>query len=187
MGNSVILKIIMYPGFLFFLIFFVLLIPTIYAAVIGAPPAPTHKSRIKQIIKIAKIQPSDKFYELGSGTGRVMIEVARKTGAEVIGFELSPIFYFITLFNLKLHGIKRFKLFFGNFLRADFKKADVVFCFLMPNTMDRLRKKFKQELRPGTRIISYIFEIKNWIPYAVIKDNKKPPVYFYKIETTRRT
>jgi len=165
-----------------FLILFILLIPTAYAAVIGAPIAVVSKSRVKEIMDIADIKPRDKFFELGTGTGRMMIAVAKNTDAKVIGFELSPIFYFITLLNLKLNNIKNYKLIFKDFFTANLKEANIIFCFLMPKTMEKLKGKFERELAPGTKIISFVFEIKGWIPYAMIKSNKKLPVYFYKIK-----
>lgn len=115
------------------LIFLILLIPTAYAGIIGAPIAITSKSRIREIIRLAEIKPDDKFYELGSGTGRVMVVVAKHSKAEVVGFELSPIFYFITLINLKVNRIKKYKLFLKNFQNADLEEADIIFCFLIPN------------------------------------------------------
>lgn len=164
------------------LVILILLIPTIYASLIGAPIALTSRSRIKEIIRIADIKPSDKFYELGTGSGRVMVSVAKHSEADVVGFELSPIFYCISLLNLKINGIKKYKLFLKDLFTADLGKADIVFCFLMPKAMEKLRQKFEKELKSGTRIISYAFEIKDWTPYTMIKGNQKLPVYFYKID-----
>jgi len=160
----------------------ILAIPTGYAAIIGAPPAPTDKTRIKEIIKVAGIKPNHKFYELGSGTGRIMVLTAKMSGAEVIGFELSPIFYLISLLNLKMHRVKKYKLYLKNFFNANLKEADVVFCFLMPNAVEKLKSKLKQELKAEAKIISYVFEIKGWTPYTVIEGNQKLPVYIYQMQ-----
>lgn len=165
-----------------FLLLFILLIPTAYAAVIGAPIAVVSRSRVKEIINIAEIKPQDKFFELGAGTGRMMVAVAEKTGVRFIGFELSPIFYFITLLNLKLHNIKNYNLYLRDFFTLNLKEANVVFCFLTPKTMEKLKRKFEKELIPETKIISFAFKIRGWIPCAVIKDNKELPVYFYKLK-----
>ena len=51
----------------------------------------------------------------------------------------------------------------------------------MSKTMEKLKDKLLKELKSGTKIISYTFEIKGWMPYAIIEENKKLPVYFYKI------
>ncbi len=69
-----------------------------------------------------------------------------------------------------------------NFFNANINEADIVFCFLIPKTMEKLKDKFIKELKPETKIISFAFQIKGWVPYAVIQGGRKPPVYFYKIK-----
>ncbi len=170
---------------IFILILLILALPTAYAAIIGAPIALTSKSQIEEIIKTADLKDGETFYELGTGTGRVMASIAKVTenkNIKVVGFELSPIFYLITLLNLKLRGIKNYKLHYKNFFNADLKEANIIFFFLMPKPMEKLKEKFIKELKPGTKVISYAFEIKNWSPYVVIKENKKLPIYFYQIK-----
>lgn len=156
------------------------MIPTAYAAIIGAPLLITSKLRIKDILNRAGIKDGDKFYELGTGTGRVMVAVANHTGAEVIGVELSPIFYFVTLLNLKINRVKNYKLYLSNFFKVNFGDADAVFCFLIPKSMNKLAKKFNSELKPGAKIISFAFPIECWIPYKTIGGDNEPRIYFYK-------
>lgn len=166
---------------LFFLILFFIMIPTAYAAAIGAPPAFTDKSLIEEIIRISGLKRGETFCELGTGTGRVIAAVSKRKDIKVIGFELSPPLYFITLLKLKLSRQKNHKMLFKNFFNANLKEADVIFCFLMPKTLEKLKKKFSNELKPGTRIISYVFKIESWKPYFVLKKENKAAVYFYKI------
>ena len=163
------------------IILLILLVPTVYASVVGAPLAITSKSQLKKIIHEAEIKPKDKFYELGAGTGRVMIAVAKMSGAKVVGFELSPIFYLIALLNLKIHNIKNYELYCKNFFNTDLKQADIVFCFLMPKALKKLKQKFERELQPNTKIISFYFQIPDLIPYKTIETHNQPPVFFYKI------
>ena len=101
---------------LIILILLVLLFPTVYASIIGAPITLTSNSQIEEIIKIADIKDGDIFYELGTGTGRIITAFAKNKNIKVVGFELSPIFYLITLLNLKLHGIKNYRLYYKIFL-----------------------------------------------------------------------
>lgn len=167
--------------FLILSILLILLLPTAYAAIIGAPIVLTKKSLIAEIIKNSNFKNGETFYELGTGTGKIMAAVAQK-GIKTVGFELSPIFYLITLLNLKLRGAKNYELYRKNFFKEDLSGADVLFCFLTPKAMDKLKSKFLEELKPGAKIISYVFKIKDWSPYAVIKENGKAPLYFYQIK-----
>ena len=158
-----------------------IVLPTAYAAIIGAPLAPTNKESLEDIIKTAGLKDGDIFYELGTGTGRVITAFAENEKIKCAGFELSPLYYFITLINLKLKNRKNYKLFYKNFFKADLSDANVIFLFLMPRVMEKVKKKFLIELKPGTKIISYAFEIKSWKSYETIKKQGKLPVYFYKI------
>ena len=157
------------------------LLPTAVAGVIGAPLAITNKEALAQAIKKAGIAPGDKFYDLGCGTGRVLKEVAKETGAEVVGFELSPIYYLIAWFNLKINRVKNYKLYLRNFYQANLSDADIVFCFLMPKTLSKLKTKLETELKPGAKVISYCFEIPGWPASKVIKKDKQLPVYIYQL------
>jgi len=162
------------------IVLFILAIPTAYAAVIGAPLVLTSKSRVREIIDKAEIKEGDKFYELGTGTGRVMVAVAKYSGAKVIGIELSPLFYLITILNLKINRVKKYELFLENFFKSDLRGADIIFCFLIPRTMVKLKEKFSKELEPGAKVISFAFPIEGWVPYEIIRGGKKPSVYFYR-------
>ncbi len=152
-----------------------------YAGLIGAPLALTSKTRLKDIINKAEIKESDNFYELGTGTGRVIRAVAEKTGARVTGFELSPVYFFLSWLNLILAKVQKYKLFNKNFFHADLSGADVVFFFLMPKSNERLKIKLTKELKPGSRVVSYAFKIADWTPYYSIVDNHNPSIYFYRI------
>ena len=53
-----------------------------------APYVPTKMDNIRKILKLAGCKKGKKFYELGSGDGRVVMEAA-KLGANSIGIEQS--------------------------------------------------------------------------------------------------
>lgn len=70
----------------------------------------------------------------------------------------------------------------GDFLKKDLGDADVIFCYLMPKAMERLKKKFERELKPGARVISRAFPIHGWEPVEVFHFSKRSPkVYLYRI------
>ncbi len=127
------------------------------------------------------MEQGDKFYDLGSGTGRVLIAAARRSKAEVTGIELSPIFYLITILNFRLNNIIKYELRLEDFFKSDLRKADVVFFFLTPKAIERLKNKLTKELKPGAKVISFAFHIEGWAPYRVISGGNMPSAYFYRI------
>lgn len=162
------------------LIFLILYGLSIYSAFIGAPFVATPKKAIKEIFEIAAIKPSDKFYDLGAGDGRALIMAEKKFGAKAIGFELAPLVYLLARLNMFFRKTKNAKLYFRNFYKQNLSDADVIFCFLSIHAMEKLKSKFERELKPGAKIISYSFSLRNWEPKKVIT-GYPGKVYLYEV------
>jgi predicted RNA methylase len=126
-----------------------------------------------------KPKPGENFYDLGSGTGRSMLIASKKFNLNIFGFELSSPIAAISKFNFWINGVKKSKINLKNFYNEDLSNADIIFCFLTPKAMLRLKDKFEKELKPGTRIISYAFSIPNWNPDKVIFNNTPGKTYCY--------
>lgn len=150
-----------------------------YAARIGAPTVATRRARIKDILEIANLQAGDVVYDLGSGCGDMVRAFAAIDGVRVVGFELSPLAYAASHISLASCRIKNARILFKNFFCAPLGDADIVYCFLMPHSMQKLKEKFARELKPGTRVISFAFKIDGWEPKYVLRGNNLPPVFFY--------
>lgn len=58
-------------------------------------------------------------------------------------------------------------------MKADLRQADVIFCYLFPHIMAQLEPKFKTELKPGAKVISYAFQLPNIRPAKVVKSIPK--------------
>jgi hypothetical protein len=59
----------------------------------------------------------------------------------------------------------------GDLFSADISAATVVTLFLSPTITRELEPKLRQELRPGTRIVSHQFGIGKWAPEATVRVN----------------
>jgi len=168
---------------MFFVSLFVLalMIPTVYAAAIGAPFVATSRARRKEILNLMELKAGDIVYDLGAGTGDMMLFFAKKHGVKVIGFELSPLLCAIAQSRIFINGMSNASLRLKNFFTADLGPATVVYCYLMPKTIEKLRNKFERELKRGTKIVSFAFPLKWLKPYAVISGSGMPKVFFYRI------
>lgn len=160
-----------------------LLIPTAYASVIGAPIALTDRVLIEKMVQKTALKPGQLFYELGTGTGRVISAFSKNPDITAVGFELSPIFYFWTLLNILTRRNATLRL--ENFFKADLGAADAIFFFLMPKTIKKLKQKLEKELKPGAVVISYIFPVAGWEPSEIIKEKSRGAVYFYAVDRNR--
>jgi cyclopropane fatty-acyl-phospholipid synthase-like methyltransferase len=147
------------------------------------PYVPSRKKIVNHIIKLANLKNGEKIYDLGCGDGRFLFEAERQAKIEATGFEAAPIPYLLAHFKKWISG-SRVQILMRNFFHADLKDADVIFCYLGPETMTALAEKFKKECRRGTRIYSHTFSISSMKPYQTWPKNsatKLPTIYLYKV------
>jgi protein-L-isoaspartate O-methyltransferase len=125
----------------------------------GALFVPTHEKTVKEIVRLAEITPGVIAADIGSGDGRIVIELA-KAGAKVTGFEIVRVLAWWSNRRIKQLGLENTALIKRtDFWKEDFSRYDRVVVFGITHIMDRLSKKLKLELRPGTLIISNGFEL----------------------------
>jgi hypothetical protein len=106
-------------------------------------------------LKKAGVRKNSIVYDLGSGNGDVLI-FAHMLGARSYGVEISPFYYLLSL--LRTFSHRDVSVIFGDIRKVNLKKADIVYCYLLPKFLSELKGKFEQE-RPK-KIISIGFEIK---------------------------
>lgn len=155
----------------------ILLMPTAYAGKIGAPYAPTKLAVVRKAFKALEIDDKETVVDLGVGDGSIVIEAA-KTGAKAKGYELSPIMWVIAWVRSLKYPNASIK--FANFYKQSIKDATIVFIFLMPNNMERLKKYLAtQEMPNGKLLLSYAFPLKGIDPLTVVREDKAGAIYVY--------
>jgi SAM-dependent methyltransferase len=157
------------------LVALVFLVTALFAS--AAPWLPAWKKDTERILKLAAPRAGQKFFDLGCGDGRIVCAAA-KTGALATGLELS-LFPFILAKARALLAKNSGQILFRDLFRFDLSQADIVYFFLTPPIMPRLRAKLETELRAGTKVISYAFAITGWTPSQIdtIPDGRTIYVY----------
>lgn len=128
----------------------------------GAPWEPTTMKMVHTMLEMALVGPNDVVYDLGSGDGRIPIVAAHTYGAHAVGIEIDPLRFVLSWLAVRFLGLQdRVKIRRGDIFKADLHEATVVTCYLLQDTNDRLFTKFRQELAPGTRVVSntHIFQL----------------------------
>uniref|UniRef100_A0A7S3V4K3 DOT1 domain-containing protein n=1 Tax=Chaetoceros debilis TaxID=122233 RepID=A0A7S3V4K3_9STRA len=156
----------------------------------GAPFLPTSAKgigvmfrelkKLPQIVKKIQQKKEIRFLDLGSGDGRVVFRAAREGYFyKSIGYEINPVLHAVAC----LRGITpkyvhntKFKM--QDLWSVDLTKADVVAVYGLYPIMDKLGKKMKSELRPGSIVVSNVFTIPGWKPLSGSSSDK---VHFYSI------
>lgn len=125
-----------------------------------APWWRTSKKIAIRMCKLAKVKRNDIVYELGSGDADALI-TSSQVAAKGVGIEIDPLRYLISKLKVRLSKReKKVMIIRGNFFDENISEATVVFVYLVPKTLDKLIPKFKKELKKGTRIVSYRYEMK---------------------------
>lgn len=119
----------------------------------------SHKTA-QAICRLAKIKKGEIVYDLGSGDGTALITAVKEFAACGVGIEIDPIRYWISKMRIQRNGLsKKIKVVRKNFFQENIKDADAVFVYLVPKALEKLLPKFKKELKKGTRIVSYVYEM----------------------------
>ncbi len=158
-----------------------LLIPTLTALIKGAPFVPTPMERVKKMLALAKIRPHEKVYDIGCGDGRMVYLAAKDYDANSVGLELSPLVYLLAKIRHFFWHSKA-KIYFTDFRFKNLSDANVIVCYLLPESLGRLQEKLEKELKKGTRIISYAFPIGTWKEKERVERDRKhnlAPIWVY--------
>jgi predicted RNA methylase len=138
----------------------------------------TKRKIARAAFKMVKLSKKDTVYELGSGEATALIVASQDFGAKGIGIEIEPFRFLLSKISIMRKDLSsEIKLIRGNFFEEDLSGATVVYVYLVPKTLNRLIPKFKKELKKGTPIISYKYEMK----LPLIKEDKINELRLYKI------
>lgn len=162
------------------IVFAVWLVWKYWTLSLGAGFDPTPMNKVYKMLNLARVSKDDILYDLGSGDGRIVITAAKRCGAHAVGIEADPFRFFFSWFLVLLLGeSKKIKMRFGNFFKKKINDATVVTVFLYGPTNNKLKSKFQKELKPGTRVVSYIWTFDDWeLEDCIPEDN----IYLYVIK-----
>lgn len=156
------------------------LLSTIISLGFGSPSGETSETLVKEVFTGIKIHKASTVYDLGSGIGNVVLAISKFYNPKnIIGIEVSPLPYVISKIRTQRH--KNITIKYQNLLNADLTDADIVFCYLLPGLIKKILPKLKKELRPGSILISPLFQVPGLTPVKII-NTKTKKVYIYKFE-----
>ncbi|MBA3724652.1 MAG: 50S ribosomal protein L11 methyltransferase [Candidatus Levybacteria bacterium] len=132
--------------------------------------------------KLAKIKKGDIVYDLGSGEGTALMIAAREFGATGVGIEIDPFRVLTSKLSIATAKLSsQIQIERKNFFDIDISRATVVIMYLIPKTMARLKPKLLKELKPGTRVVTFVYKI----DLPMIAADEKNEVYVYEVPRKR--
>lgn len=119
-----------------------------------------------------------KLIDVGSGMGGMALHLARaRPESDVTGIELAPLPWLYSSLRAALSG-SRARFVRGDYELLDFGDYDMVFAYLSPAAMSGLWAKAEVEMRPGSLLISYEFEIHACPPVKTIVTTEHGPALY---------
>ena len=131
----------------------------------AGPYVPSPQSVVSDMLREAGVNANDFLIDLGSGDGRIVRTAAKVFGARGFGVEIKDDLVKGANEAAAKEGIAdRVKFIKADLFKTDISQATVITMYLLPDTVNMLKDKFLNELRPGTRIVSHDYPLTGWIP-----------------------
>lgn len=115
-------------------------------------------------LRLARLAPGERFLDIGCGDGRILSAAARR-GAVAVGIETDVELVDVARRHLSDEGLDA-TVIHGDAMEVDVA-ADVIFAYLSPATLQRLRPRF-QSAAPGTRLVTVDFGVLGLVPTRVV-------------------
>jgi len=153
-------------------------------AKLDVPYVPTQRQAVAEMLNLAKVTSEDYVIDLGCGDGRIVIAAAKDHKARGLGVDLDPRRIRQSNRNAKKAGVTdRVEFRQADVMKTDVRKASVVTLFLLEDINVRLRPKLFAELKPGTRVVSNSFSMRDWKPDREVRHSKAytKVIYFWRM------
>lgn len=129
----------------------------------GGPFVASTWDRVNSMKRLAEITPEDVVVDLGSGEGRLTIMAAQEGAKRSVGYEIDAKLVKQSEKGALKAGVSdRTEFRKENFWNVDLSGYSVVLLYQITFVLTKIEKKFAEELRPGTRIITVAFKIPGW-------------------------
>ena len=131
---------------------------------LDVPFVATPQEVVEEMLNMANVGPGDYVIDLGSGDGRIVIAAAKR-GAVGHGVDLDPELVEESRRNAEQAGVDdRVSFWVENVYETDYTMATVITMYLLTSINVNLKPDFLRKLKPGTRVVSHIFDMRNWRP-----------------------
>jgi len=151
----------------------------------AGPYVPSPQSVVADMLRYADVTNKDFLIDLGSGDGRIVLTAAKVFGARGFGVEIKEDLVKKSNEAAQKEGLAdRVKFMKADLFTTDMSQATVITMYLLPDTVNLLKDKFLNELRPGTRIVSHDYPLSGWIPEKYVQMDLEDKIQISGVTTT---
>ena len=143
--------------------------PALWLSWQHAPWVPTPRAELPRLLAALKLEPGERFCDLGAGDGRMVRWVRDATEARCMGIEASPLL--VAVARLRGADVR-----LGDLYAADLSDVDVVYVWGTAYSVGtpRFRELLERALRPGARVVSYGTPVDGLEPDFVDEGGQRP-------------
>lgn len=131
---------------------------------LDTPFVTTPQNVVDAMLELAQVRAGDRLLDLGSGDGRIVITAAKRFGVPGLGVEIDPRLVERARQNALREGVAdkvRFEI--QDLFDTDLTQATVITLYLLPDVNEMLKPRLLK-LKPGTRIVSHDWGMRDWVP-----------------------
>jgi len=131
-----------------------------------SPYVPSDQDNVERMLKLAQLRDDDIVVDLGSGDGRIVLTAARMN-KKLRGWGVDIDEKLVKESNAaaRARGVAdRVRFFHRNAFDADLGEATVIAMWLWPEMQRMLRPVILAQARPGTRIVTNLWDLGSWLP-----------------------
>ncbi len=141
----------------------------------------TPKDVLDEIIDAFDLNSSDKFIDLGSGYGSVVLEVYRRAKCRCIGYDISPIPVMVSRIKKAVMFPMRKDISFElvDIFSADLNGSTKVYCYLNKASLEILKRNLAKVVDSGGSVYSYMYAIPSMKEAKIVKLGNGHNLYVY--------
>ena len=130
---------------------------------------PSEQDNVERMLKLVNLRDDDVVVDLGSGDGRVVLTAAKMNPKlRGWGVDIDPKLVAEANATAKAQGVAdRVQFFHRNAFDADLRDVTVIAMWFWPEMQRMMRPTILAQARPGTRIITNLWDMGSWPPDAV--------------------
>lgn len=174
----------MWAVILLFVLLMILALSSVFAlATSRVPVVRTPAEHLDAIATALSLAPGSLVVDAGCADGRLLRRLCQREGVRGLGLELNGGVWLWAWASTRLSPVRaRVRVRWADLFRHDLEEVDLVYAFLMPHLLARLYEKCVEEMRPGSLLATYLFEVPGRDPERVILLGKrKDPLHIYRI------
>jgi hypothetical protein len=131
-----------------------------------SPYVPSDQENVERMLRLAQLRDDDVVVDLGSGDGRIVLTAARMNkNLRGWGVDIDEKLVNEANAAARAQGVAdRVQFFHRNAFDADLREATVIAMWLWPEFQRLLRPLILAQARPGTRVVTNLWDLGSWPP-----------------------